>query len=238
MKKVDIIKWYTNPKKELTLENAKEFFFDFECNPNNFARDSIYQDWEKLNIPQEILISWTTEYYNRDLFKYNDMDLSNKLSYCEKISGILDQLEKPLIISISNKYISLFSNKKIEKLNNIRKRRIAQAMLQYWNGGITYKNNTSKEIFTGYIPKLVEINEIDLASNMINVFIDFLLQSPEAFNGNDIFSLAYYYDILMIINNKYNLKFALLIDQIKPEIPYDELIDGKKLSKILNKVKK
>lgn len=215
MKKVDKNKWYTNPKKELTLENAKEFFFDFECNPNNFVRDSIYQDWIKLNIPQEILISWTTEYYRNDLFRYSDMDLSNKLAYCKKISGILDQLEKPLIISVSNKYISLFNNKEIEKFNKIKKRRIAQTMLQYLNSDIIHKKNTSKEIFTGYIPKLLEINETDLASRMIDVFINFLLQSTEAFYGNDIYSLVYYYEVLMKVNHKYNLKFDSVIDRIK-----------------------
>jgi uncharacterized protein Smg (DUF494 family) len=215
MKNVDTNKWYNNPNKELTLENAKEFFFDFECNPNIFVRDGIYQDWIELNIPQEILISWTTEYYRNDLSRYSDMDLSNKLSYCKKISGILDQFEKPIIIRVSNKYIRLFSNKEIEKLNKIKKRRIAQTMLQYFNSGIIYKKNTSKEIFTGYIPKLLEINEFDLASRMIHVFVNFLLQSPEAFYGNDISSLTYYYEILMKVNHKYNLKLDSVIDRLK-----------------------
>jgi hypothetical protein len=216
MKKVNINKWYTHPKKELTLENAKEFFFDFECNPNNYVRDSIYQDWIKLNIPQEMLVSWATEYYRNDLLTYSELDFSNKLSYCNKISGILDYLEKSLIISVSNKYISLFSNQEIEKFNKIKKRRIAQTMLQYLNSGIIHKKNTSKEIFTGYIPKLLEMNEIDLASRMIHVFINFLLQSPQAFYGNDIYSLAYYYEILMKVNHRYNLEFDSIIDRIKP----------------------
>jgi len=215
MKKVDTNKWYTHPNKELTLENAKEFFFDFECNPNNYVRDSIYQDWIKLNIPQEILVSWTTEYYRNDLLRYSDMDLSNKLSYCNKISGILDQLEKPLILSVSNKYIGLFSNQEIEKFDKIKKRRIAQTMLQYLSSGIIHKKNTSKEIFMGYIPKLLEMNEIDLASRMIHVFVNFLLQSPEAFYVNDISSLAYYYEILMKVNHKYKLKLDSVIDRLK-----------------------
>ena len=88
-------------------------------------------------------------------------------------------------------------------------------MIQYLNSGIIHYKNTSKEIFLGYIPKLLEMNEIDIASRMIHVFINFLLQSPEAFYGNDISSLAYYYEILMKVNHKYNLKMDSVIDRIK-----------------------
>ena len=217
----NVNKWYINPKNEITQSNAKEFFFDFECNPNNFARDSIYKDWIKLNIPREIIVSWTNEYYEKDIYKYDTMEFANKLSYCKKITGILDQLEKPLVINIAHKYLRLYKSTEIDEIYVIGKRRIAQSMIQFVKGSNSFGNNTiTKEKFTGFIPKLLEINEMDLAKNMISAFIVFLKNAPESFYSKGIFSLTFYYDVLMKLNDIFKLNFELIIDQIKPDIPY------------------
>lgn len=238
MKKEDIDKWFIKPKKELTLENAKEFFFDFDCNEVNFIRDDIYQNWKKLNITHEKITEWTTAFYSKDILKYDEMNFKNKLFYCEKLGGILEYFNKSLIIDITKKFIDLFSYKDIEKIYDIGKRRITQSIITYLKDFNTNSEVISKDRFTGYLPQLVNINEIDLANHLINILIKFLSESSESFYGNGLGSLAYYYDVLIKFNDTFNLKYDSIIERIKPDIPYDETTDVQKISKILKNIKK
>lgn len=238
MKKENIDKWFKHPKKELTQENAKEFFFDFDCNEVNFIRDDIYQNWKNLNISDDRLTEWTTAFYRKDLFKYDEMNFKNKMFYCERLGGVLKYFNKQLIIDITKKFIDLFSYNDIQKIYDIGKRRIAQSIITYFKNFNTTSDVVSKDRFTGYLPQLIRINEIDLANHLINILIKFLSESPEAFYGNGLGSLAYYYDILMKFNDTFNLNYDLMIDQIKTDIPYDETTDIQKISKILKKSKK
>ena len=237
MKKEDIDKWFIQPKKELTLENAKEFFFDFDCNEVNFIRDDIYQNWKKLNITHEKITEWTTAFYRKDILKYDEMNFKNKVFYCERLGGLLKYFNKQLIIDITKKFIDLFSYNDIEKTYDIGKRRIAQSIITYLKDFNTNSDVISKDRFTGYLPQLVIINEIDLAYHLINILTKFLSESPEAFYGNGLGSLAYYYDILMKFNDTFNLKYDSIIESIKPDIPYDETTDVQKISKFLKEIK-
>jgi hypothetical protein len=254
MKKENIEKWfgslkvdentgnYTDefiPGKKLTLDNAKEFYFDFDCSIVNFIeRTDIYQDWKNLNISIEKVTEWTTAFYSKDILKYDGMNFKNKLFYCEKLGGLLECFNKPLIIDITKKFIDLFSYKDIEEIYDIGKRRIAQSIITYLKDFITNGEVISKDRFTGYLPQLVNINEIDLANHLINILIKFLSESPEAFYGNGLGSLAYYYDILMKFNDTFNLKYNSIIESLKPEIPYDVITEVQNISKILKKIKK
>jgi hypothetical protein len=232
MKKENIEKWlgslkldektgnYTDefiPGKKLTQENAKEFYFDFDCSIVNFiGRMDIYQDWKNLNINDEIITEWTTAFYRKDILKYDELNFNNKLFYCEKLGGLLQYFNTSLIIDITKKYIELFSYKDIGKLYDVGKRRIAQSIITYLKDYNTNGEVISKNRFTGYLQQLVKINELDLANYMLTILINFLLESPEAFYGNGLGSLAYYYDILIKFNDTFNLNYNSIIEIIKP----------------------
>lgn len=231
MKKENIEKWlgslkldektgnYTDefiPGKKLTQENAKEFYFDFDCSIVNFiGRMDIYQDWKNLNINDEIITEWTTAFYRKDILKYDELNFNNKLFYCEKLGGLLQYFNTSLIIDITKKYIELFSYKDIGKLYDVGKRRIAQSIITYLKDYNTNGEVISKNRFTGYLQQLVKINELDLANYMLTILINFLLESPEAFYGNGLGSLAYYYDILIKFNDTFNLNYNSIIEIIK-----------------------
>jgi|GEM_PF-4609610 hypothetical protein len=232
MKKENIEKWlgslkldektgnYTDefiPGKKLTQENAKEFYFDFDCSIVNFiGRMDIYQDWKNLNINDEIITEWTTAFYRKDILKYDELNFNNKLFYCEKLGGLLQYFNTSLIIDITKKYIELFSYKDIGKIYDVGKRRIAQSIITYLKDYNTNGEVISKDRFTGYLQQLVKINELDLANYMLTILINFLLESPEAFYGNGLGSLAYYYDILIKFNDTFNLNYNSIIEIIKP----------------------
>jgi len=232
MKKENIEKWlgslkldektgnYTDefiPGKKLTQENAKEFYFDFDCSIVNFiGRMDIYQDWKNLNINDEIITEWTTAFYRKDILKYDELNFNNKLFYCEKLGGLLQYFNTSLIIDITKKYIELFSYKDIGKIYDVGKRRLAQSIITYLKDYNTNGEVISKDRFTGYLQQLVKINELDLANYMLTILINFLLESPEAFYGNGLGSLAYYYDILIKFNDTFNLNYNSIIEIIKP----------------------
>ena len=190
MKKENIEKWlgslkldentgnYTDefiPGKKLTQENAKEFYFDFDCSIVNFiGRMDIYQDWKNLNINDEILTEWTTAFYRKDILKYDELNFNNKLFYCEKLGGLLQYFNTSLIIDITKKYIELFSYKDIGKIYDVGKRRIAQSIITYLKDYNTNGEVISKDRFTGYLQQLVKINELDLANYMLTILINFL----------------------------------------------------------------
>lgn len=254
MKKENIEKWFRSlkvdentgnyytdefiPGKKLTQENAKEFFVDFDCNELNFIRDDIYQDWKNLNISDEKITEWTSAFYRKDIFKYDEMNFKNKMFYCERLGGLLKYFNNQLIIDITKKFIDLFSYNDLEKIYDIGKRRIAQSIITYIKDFNSNSDVISKDRFTGYLPQLIRINEIDLANHMINILIKFLSESPEAFYGNGLGSLAYYYDILMKFNDAFNLKYDSMIESIKTDIPYDETTDVQEISKSLKAIKK
>jgi hypothetical protein len=231
MKKENIEKWlgslkldektgnYTDefiPGKKLTQENAKEFYFDFDCSIVNFiGRMDIYQDWKNLNINDEIITEWTTAFYRKDILKYDELNFNNKLFYCEKLGGLLQYFNTSLIIDITKKYIELFSYKDIGKIYDVGKRRLAQSIITYLKDYNTNGEVISKDRFTGYLQQLVKINELDLANYMLTILINFLLESPEAFYGNGLGSLAYYYDILIKFNDTFNLNYNSIIEIIK-----------------------
>lgn len=236
MKKENIEKWfgslkkdentgnYTDefiPGKKLKRENAKEFFFDFDCSIVNFIeRIDIYQDWKNLNISDEKIIEWTSAFYSKDILKYDEMNFKKKLYYCERLGGLLEHFNKPLIIDITNKFINLLEYKEIEKINNAQKRGIAKSIISYLSTKVI-----SKDKFFGYLPNLIRVNEIDLATNLINIYINFLLKSNRAFNESGFVKIDYYYDVLMKFNVNYNLKYDSIIERIKSEMPCDNSTD-------------
>jgi hypothetical protein len=93
---------------ELTLDNVKEFFYDFECNPNYM--ESRLKDFRKLNIPNETIISWTTEYYKEDIKRYDSLSEKDKLEYLSGITGILDQFTESFFIELSKLFLVLLDN--------------------------------------------------------------------------------------------------------------------------------
>ncbi len=157
MKKENIDKWFRRVKldennqilytiefieaEKVTQENAIEFFFSFECNPNYIAKENLNDVWWQLNITQEMIVLWTSEYYEKDILNYESMNISEKVTYMNKLYGVLNQLKTSFIIDITKKYLKLLEHPDLSHYNEIRKRSIADTFITYFKGGsVSYKD--------------------------------------------------------------------------------------------------
>ena len=194
---------------ELTLDNVKEFFYDFECNPNYM--ESRLKDFRKLNIPNETIISWTTEYYKEDVKQYDLLSLQEKVRYISKLSGILDQFTDDFIVDMTKKLIQLIAE---PDFNNKDKRNIdsreGEIFLFYYQ-----KMMKNDELFEGFLPKLCRINQLELLSILINKFVDMIISYPQNYNPYGMYSKSYYYEILTKFNHKFDLDFETIIEKLK-----------------------
>ncbi len=194
---------------ELTLDNVKEFFYDFECNPNHM--EGRIKDFRKLNIPNETIISWTTDYYKEDIKKYDSLTIKEKVWYIGKLSGILDQFTDNFIVDLTKKFIQLteepdFTDKAKRNIDC----REGEMFLFYLP-----KLLKNDELFSGFLPKLYQIKQLELFSILINKFVDMINTYPQNFDTEGMYSKSYYYDVLTKFNRKFDLNFEPIIEKLK-----------------------
>lgn len=188
---------------ELTLDNVKEFFYDFECNPNYM--ESRLKDFWKLNIPKETLISWTTDYYKEDIKRYDSLSEEDKLEYLSGITGILDQFTEPFFIELSKLFLILLDNPECYQMGPYHFR-IGNSLIRYID---------ILDKYYGFIPMLHYWKHDDLIELMLIKFTNVFVTHPEKFTMKSSYNKSYFYDLLMSFNQKYDLGFEHIIEKLK-----------------------
>ncbi len=196
-------KWFSveNPK-ELTLDNAKEFFFDFSCIYEGMD-GGMKKFWE-LNIPQERIIEWTMEYYEKDILKYEEKDLIEKMFYLAKLTGAKDQFTKPFFLKLCKMFYELLEDEKLYEVFH-NKFRIVDAMFFYYK---------PVDKFLGIIPKLRELNEELLLYKYVEKLVEIVKRFDE-FEIEGFRGRIHYYNSLMLFNETYNLNLKKSIKKLK-----------------------
>jgi hypothetical protein len=188
---------------ELTLDNVKEFFYDFECNPNYM--EGRIEDFRKLNIPNETIISWTTDYYKEDIQRYDSLSEKDKLEYLSGITGILEQFTEPFFIELSKLFLVLLDNPECYQMGPYHFR-IGKNLIFYIDILGEYY---------GFIPMLLHWKHYDLIELMLIKFTNIFAMYPEKFTMKSSHNKNYYYDLLMSFNQKYDLGFESIIEKLK-----------------------
>lgn len=109
-----INKWYNTRNEKLTLENAKDFFFHFECNFN--FMEYLVNDFQALNIPKETIVLWTTEYYEKDISVYDSLIFLKKITYMSRLSLLCNQFTDKFLFKVVRMLIELLENSEIYRL--------------------------------------------------------------------------------------------------------------------------
>jgi hypothetical protein len=167
--------------------------------------ESRLKDFRKLNIPNETIISWTTEYYKEDIKRYDSLSEKDKLEYLSGITGILDQFTESFFIELSKLFLVLLDNPECYHIGPYHFR-IGKNLIRYID--------VLDEYF-GFIPMLYHWKHNDLIELMLIKFTNVFVTHPEKFTMKSSHNKNYYYHILMSFNQKYDLGFESIIEKLK-----------------------
>lgn len=203
MEKKDRFYWY-DKNIIITKENAKEFFFDVDCSYKQMEMK--YADFISLNIPEETLVSWRTEYFQNKYDNYNQINTDEVFIIIDKVAlDFYDSLEPLVVIKNYETYLNIIKTDWITNRNP-----------NYWINPL-FHAYIPKPYFGGFISSFYIFEEYDKMIEAIDLLIELTIKYKEELDVTT-YNTKHIYKGLLAFNKEYNLKLDSKLESFRKKL--------------------